>query len=191
MGRIPKRAHRDTDSLKRLATELHKGGHSISGILEHLNELDLVGESPVSERSLRGWLNAVPPAEKTELIAMTYSDVMSIRQRAFHAVAMCEISRYEYITERAYWMGLYISALHILLRQALAIEAAAELPPQFIMDDLEKWYSDIRAIQQMTPPLDLGGGKDATEETVEELNARLKEFENKYAVDLKLPKETL
>ena len=92
-----------------------------------------------------------------------------------------------YITERAYWWGLYISALHIMLRQAMAVDAAAELPPQFIMDNLDKFYADIRAVQQMTPPLAQGKG----EETVEQLNARMRAFEDRYAKDLKLPKETL
>ncbi len=185
MGRIPKRAHRDTDSLKRLATELDKGGQSRRGILEHLNDLDLIGESPVSYRLLGKWLNDVPPVEKAELIAATFSDVMAIRQRAFHATAMCEMNRYAYITERAYWMGLYISALHILLRQALALEAAAELPPQFIMPQLEQFYKDIRTFRQQTPLL------AEEEESVEELRASMRAFEKKFAKNLKLPKETL
>jgi len=67
-------------------------------------------------------------------------------------------------------------------------EASTEIPPQIIIKDLEKFYADIRAIQQKTPPLDSGDGK---EETVEELNARMQAFEDKFGRNIKRPTETL
>lgn len=188
MGKIPGRSHLASAELRRLAIDFHKGGLDNKAILEHLNELDMVGDKPINTRLLKSWLAETVEVQKEELIRATYTDVMYLRRRAYLATSLTEINRYQYIVERAYWWGLYISALHIMLRQALAIDAAAELPPQFIMDNLEKFYADIRAVQQMTPPLDEGEG---TEETAEELKVRMKEFEDRYAKDLKLPKETL
>ena len=157
-------------------------------IIEHLNTLDMVGEKPLTLKGFRRWhITDVEDVDKAQLVRLTYRDVMFLRDRAYEATAKCEINRYMYITERAYWWGLYISALHIMLRQAMAVDAAAELPPQFIMDNLDKFYADIRKVQQMTPRLDTGDG----EETVEQLTARMKAFEDRYAKDLKLPEETL
>jgi len=187
MGRTRGRTHQATGELQRLAQDFHKGGTSERAILEHLNTLDMVGETPVRLKQMRAWLNEMTNVGKDTLIQHTYNDVLYLRERAYKATAMCEINR-AYITERAYWWGLYISALHIMLRQALAIDMAAELPPQFIMDNLEQFYADIRAIQQMTPPLDLG---DEHAETVEEVRAEMKAFEEKYGRNIILPKETL
>lgn len=187
MGKAPGRTHLATEELKRLASELHRGGLTDKAILEQLNELEMVGEKPVTRATLKRWRTLMPDIGKDELIHSTYMDVMYLRQRAFRATALTEVNR-AYITERAYWWGLYISSLHIMLRQALAIDAAAELPPQFIMDNLEQWYADIRAIQQMTPPLDLG---DKGGETAEQVKSRMDEFERKYARNVIKPKETL
>ena len=188
MGKVKGRSHLASAELRRLALDFHNGGLSNNAILEHINTLDMVGEKPVRLKTLKDWLASTVEVQKEQLIQATYHDVLYLRKRAYHATAMTEINRYQYIVERAYWWGLYISALHIMLRQALAIDMAAELPPQFIMDNLEKFYADIRAVQQMTPPLDLGGEEG---ETVEELNQRMKEFGQKYGKNLKLPKETL
>lgn len=184
MGRTKARSNVATDDLKRLAQIFNRSSMSVPAIREILNSLSLVGARGVSEDSIRRWTNAKPHVEKAELITATYDDVMFLREKAYWATGMCEVNRM-YITERAYWWGLYISSLHILLRQALAIEAAAELPPQFIMPQLEQFYEDIRTFRQQTPLL------DEEEESVEELKARMKEFERKFAKDLKLPKETL
>jgi len=72
-------------------------------------------------------------------------------------------------------------------------EAGTEIPPQFIMDNLDKFYADIRAIQQKMPRLASGedGEETVGEETVEELNARMKRFEDRYAKNLKEPTEFL
>ena len=188
MGKVKGRSEIATEELKNLAILFAESHMPERVILEHLNTLDMVGEKPLTLKGLRRWgITIFKEVDKAELVRLTYRDVLFLRDRAYEATAMCEINRYMYITERAYWWGLYISALHIMLRQAMAVDAAAELPPQFIMDNLDKFYADIRAVQQMTPPLDTGKG----EETVEQLNARMKAFEDRYAKDLKLPKETL
>lgn len=184
MGRVRGRSKRDSDDLKKLAVMFNRSHTSVGAIREILNGLHLVGEKGVSEDTVSRWANSREHTEKDTLITATFDDVMFLREKAYWATAMCEINRM-YITERAYWWGLYISALHILLRQALAIELAAELPPQFIMPQLEQFYEDIRTFRQQTPLL------ADEEESVEELRARMKEFERKFAKDLKLPKETL
>lgn len=66
-------------------------------------------------------------------------------------------------------------------------EASTEIPPQFIMNNLEKFYADIRAIQQGMPR----GSGEGGEETVEELKARMKAFGDKFARDIIEPTESL
>lgn len=187
MGKSKGRSHRNTDDLKLLAFEMAQAQFSNQGILERLNELDLIGEKPVTLDTLERWQRQRFTGGREEVLQITFEDVMYLRTRAYRATALCEVNR-AYITERAYWWGLYISALHIMLKQALAAEEGVTLPVQLIVKDLPKFYADIRAIRQMTPPLDLGEGG---EETVEQIKARMKAFEDKFGKDIKLPTETL
>jgi len=87
--------------------------------------------------------------------------------------------------ERAYWWGLYISALHVVLRSALAVDTSTALPPQFIVENLHQWYADLRALRQLKPKLQMD------EEEVQQIEDELDAFEKHYGRDIKLPKETL
>ncbi len=185
MGRVKGRSKLASDDLKKLAVIFNRSHASTGAIREILNGLHLVGEKGVSEDTVSRWMNSREHTEKATLITATFDDVMFLRERAYWATGMCEINRFMYITERAYWWGLYISALHILLRQALAIEAAAELPPQFVMPQLEQFYEDLRTFRQQTPLM------EGDLESVEELDEEMKAFEKKWAKNLKLPRETL
>ncbi len=64
-------------------------------------------------------------------------------------------------------------------------EASTELPPQFIVNNLNQWYADLRALRQMKPKLQMD------EEEVQKLEDELDAFEKHYGRDIKLPKETL
>lgn len=64
-------------------------------------------------------------------------------------------------------------------------EASTELAPQFIIDNLDEWYADLRALRQLTPRLEV------PPEEVDRVEAELAAFEQHYGVHLKLPKEVL
>ena len=62
-------------------------------------------------------------------------------------------------------------------------EASTDLPPQFFVKDLGKWYEDIRAIRQMKPPM-------SYEEEYEK-DPRMAEYIREYGRDIKYPTEIL
>ncbi len=64
-------------------------------------------------------------------------------------------------------------------------EARTDLPPQFIVENLDEWYANLRSIRQLKPKLQMD--EDEIKETLNELNA----FEAHYGRDVKLPKEVL
>jgi len=64
-------------------------------------------------------------------------------------------------------------------------EASTDLPPQFIVDNLNEWYADLRKLRQLTPRLEV------PPEEVDRVEAELDEFERHYGRDIKLPKEVL
>ncbi len=64
-------------------------------------------------------------------------------------------------------------------------EASTDLPPQFIVDNLNQWYANLRSIRQMTPKLEMD--EDEAQEIVDKLDA----YEKHYGKDIKLPKEVL
>ena len=186
MGRIKNRSHADTDWLKSRSREYALGGLSNAAIKETLNETPAVGDTPVTPRAIRDWLlEAMNAGETIEAMhSISFSDVLYLRGRAFKATADTEINR-AFIMERAYWWGLYISALHVVLRSALAVEANAGIAPQFIVSNLKQWYADLRALRQLKPKLDM------EPEEVDKLEADLDAFEKHYGRNIKLPKETL
>lgn len=187
MGRAKNRSHADTDWLKARAREYAQDkGMSDASIRDILSKTDAAGDKPVTQKVLHGWLlDSLTEGETREAMhKVSFSDVLYLRGRAFRATADTEINR-AYIMERAYWWGLYVSALHIVLRSALAADALTTLPPQFIVENLNQWYADIRSIRQMKPVLQMD------EAEVKMLEDDLDAFERHYGRDIRLPKETL
>ena len=167
--------------LKQIAWDFGKGGLSNEAILERLSSLDM---GPVSPRSLRRWLAEKFGGLREEVMQAASEDVLYLRARAFRATADTEINR-AFIMERAYWWGLYISVLHIVLREALKQGAADPMPPQFIVNNIDEWYADLRKLRQLKPKLQMDV------EEVDKMEAELDAFEKHYGRDIKLPKETL
>lgn len=187
MGRTKGRSHADTDWLKARAREYTQNkGMSNASIREILSDTDAAAGQPITQKTLRVWLlEALTEGETRESMhQVSFSDVTYLRGRAFKATADTELNR-SFIMERAYWWGLYISALHIVLRSALAMDAGLALPPQFMVDNLDQWYADLRSLRQLTPRLDV------PPDEVDRVEAELAEFERHYGRDIKLPKETL
>ncbi len=186
MGKIKNRSHSDTDWLQARSREYALGGLSNASIRETLNETPAVGDTIISPRTMREWLLEKLNAGETvaAMHNVSFSDVLYLRGRAFKATADTEINR-SFIMERAYWWGLYISALHIVLRSALGADTGSAMAPQFIVTNLKQWYADLRAIRQMKPKLEM----DAEE--VDKMQEDLDAFEKRYGRDIKLPKETL
>ena len=64
-------------------------------------------------------------------------------------------------------------------------EASTVLAPQFIIDNLDEWYADLRSLRQLTPRLEV------PPDEVDRVEAELAAFEKHYGRDIKLPKEVL
>lgn len=187
MSRVKNRSDADTDWLRARAREYAVNeGMSNASIREILSATDAAGDSPVTQKVLRAWLleELIEGITREDMHNISFNDVKYLRGRAFKATADTEINR-AFVVERAYWWGLYISALHIVLRSALAMDAATTLPPQFIVDNLKTWYADLRKLRQLTPRLEV------PPEEVDRVEEELAEFERHYGRDIKLPKETL
>ena len=187
MGRVNNRSEADTDWLKARAREYHEvKGMSNAHIRSILSETDAAGDGDISQRNMRDWLaESMTEGQTREFMHnLSFTDVIYLRGRAYKATADCEINR-SFIMERAYWWGLYISSMHLVLRSALGDVGTNKLPPQFIVENLNQWYADLRSIRQLKPKLQMDA--DEIEETLSDLDA----FEKHYGRDLKLPKETL
>ena len=64
-------------------------------------------------------------------------------------------------------------------------EASTELAPQFIVNNLEEWYADLRKLRHLKPKLQMDV------EEVDKMEAELDAYEKHYGKDIKLPKEVL
>ncbi len=64
-------------------------------------------------------------------------------------------------------------------------EASTDLAPQFIVDNLNEWYADLRKPRQLTPKLEVDP------EEVDKVEEELAAYEKHYGRDIKLPKEVL
>jgi hypothetical protein len=64
-------------------------------------------------------------------------------------------------------------------------EASTELAPQFIIDNIDEWYANLRKLRNLTPRLQV------PPEEVDAIEKELSEFEKRYGRDIKLPKEVL
>lgn len=187
MGRTKNRSHTDTDWLRARAREYAQDkGMSDAAIRDILSATEAAGDMPVTQKVLHSWhLENLTEGDNREAMhTISFSDVMYLRGRAYRATADCEINR-AFIMERAYWWGLYVSTLHIVLRSALSADASSVLPPQFIVENIHQWYADLRSLRQMTPKLQMD------EDEVVKLEGDLAAFEKRFGRDIKLPKETL
>ena len=98
-----------------------------------------------------------------------------------------------FLAERNYWWSLYISALHIVLRTALAPVAEPAGRLQFVfpnMKAVEDFYAEIRARRQLVPPLQGAPARESTDEN-EDVLAAIDAFDAEYGRDIKLPSEVL
>ncbi len=64
-------------------------------------------------------------------------------------------------------------------------EASTKLAPQFIVDNLDEWYANLRKLRNLTPRLEV------PPEEVDKMEADLDAFEEHYGRDIKRPKEVL
>ncbi len=64
-------------------------------------------------------------------------------------------------------------------------EASTNLPPQFIVNNIDEWYADLRKLRQLKPKLQMDV------EEVDKMEAELDAYEKHYGKDIKLPKEVL
>ncbi len=64
-------------------------------------------------------------------------------------------------------------------------EASTALAPQFIVNNIDEWYADIRKLRRLTPRLEV------PPEEVDKMEAELEAYEKHYGKDIKLPKEVL
>ncbi len=64
-------------------------------------------------------------------------------------------------------------------------EASTDLAPQFIVNNIDEWYADLRKLRQLKPKLQMDV------EEVDKIEAELDAYEKHYGKDIKLPKEVL
>ena len=98
--------------------------------------------------------------------------------------AMKELSEGRLDTRQASALASLVGAMLKVLK-AGEEEASTDLPPQFIVDNLDEWYADLRKLRQLTPRLQV------PPEEVDKVEAELAAFEKHYGRDIKLPKEVL
>ena len=120
--------------LKDAAYELAQAGKPSAFIAERLTAAYDLGS--VTVRQVNRWLNERFNATRDETIANVFNDVEYLRQRAYDAT---EKSRNDagFLGERNYWWSLYVSALHITLRTALAPVAEPAGRLQFVYPNNE------------------------------------------------------
>ncbi len=64
-------------------------------------------------------------------------------------------------------------------------EASTDLAPQFIVNNIDEWYADLRKLRHLKPKLEMDV------EEVDKMEAELDAYEKHYGRDIKLPKEVL
>ena len=137
------RSQRDRHRLKERAWELANGGMSNAAIAETLD---------VSIRTAQRWQRQIVPTGKEEVMDAALFDIRDIRGRAYQATADAEIDPTKR-SERNRWWNLYQPLLLIVLRSALEEASGPSVAPQFIVDNLDEWYADLRKLRQLTPKL--------------------------------------
>ncbi len=152
MPRVAGRTNEHTQMLKDAAYELAQAGKPSAFIAERLTAAYDLGS--VTVRQVNRWLNERFNATRDETIANVFNDVEYLRQRAYDATEKSR-TNLAFLAERNYWWSLYISALHIVLRTALAPVAEPASRLQFVFPNMaavESWYAEIRGRRQLRAP---------------------------------------
>ncbi len=98
--------------------------------------------------------------------------------------AMNEVHEGRLDPRRATAMALVAGAM-VKIVKAGEEEASTDLPPQFIVNNIDEWYADLRAIRHLKPKLQMDV------EEVDKMEAELDAYEKHYGKDIKLPREVL
>ena len=137
------RSQRDRHGLKERVWELANGGMSNAAIAERLD---------VSVRTAQRWQRDIVPTGKEKVMDAVLLDIRDIRAKAYVATAEAEIDPTKR-SERNLWWSLYLPLMLVVLRSALEEASGPSLPPQFIVNNLDQWYADLRALRQLKPKL--------------------------------------
>ena len=137
------RSQRDRHGLKERAWELANGGMSNAAIAETLD---------VSIRTAQRWQRDIVPTGKEKILNACLLDIGDIRAKAYRATAEAEIDPTKR-SERNHWWNLYQPLMLVVLRSALEEASGSSVAPQFIVNNLDQWYADLRSLRQLTPKL--------------------------------------
>ncbi len=137
------RSQRDRHGLKERAWELANGGMSTAAIAERLD---------VSVRTAQRWQRQIVPTGKEKVMDAVLLDIGDIRAKAYLATAEAEIDPTKR-SERNHWWNLYLPLMLVVLRSALEDASGPSVAPQFIVNNLDQWYADLRSLRQLKPKL--------------------------------------
>ncbi len=137
------RSQRDRHGLKERAWELANGGMSNAAISETLD---------ISIRTAQRWQRDIVPTGKEKVMDSALLDISYIRAKAYRATADAEVDPTKR-SERNHWWRLYLPLMLVVLRSALEEASGPSVAPQFIVNNLDQWYADLRSLRQLTPKL--------------------------------------
>lgn len=106
----------------------------------------------VSIRTAQRWQRQIVPSGKEEVMDAALFDIRDIRAKAYLATAEAELDPTKR-SERNHWWSLYLPLMLVVLRSALEEASGPSVAPQFIVDNLDEWYADLRKLRQLTPNL--------------------------------------
>ncbi len=135
------RSQRDRHGLKERVWELANADMSTAAIAETLD---------VSVRTAQRWQRQIVPTGKEKVMDAALLDIGDIRARAFRATADAELDPAKR-SERNQWWRLYLPLLLVVLRTTLEEDSGPSVAPQFIVNNLDQWYADLRALRQLKP----------------------------------------
>ncbi len=128
------RSQRERHRLKERVWEFANGGMSTAAIAETLD---------VSVRTAQRWQRQIVPTGKDKVMDAALLDIEDIRGRAFRATADAELDPAKR-SERNQWWRLYLPLLCVVVRTALEEDSGPSVAPQFIVDNLDQLYADLR-----------------------------------------------
>ena len=137
------RSQRDRHELKERVWELANADMSTAAIAETLD---------VSVRTAQRWQRDIVPTGKEKVMDSALLDIGDIRAKAYVATAEAEIDPTKR-SERNHWWSLYLPLMLVVLRSALEEASGPSVAPQFIVNNLDEWYADLRSLRQLTPKL--------------------------------------
>ena len=137
------RSQRDRPRPKERVWELANAGMSNAAISETLD---------ISVRTAQRWQRDIVPTGKEKVMDSALLDIGDIRAKAYRATAEAEIDPTKR-RERNHWWSLYLPLMLVVLRSALEEASGPSVAPQFIVNNLDEWYADLRSLRQLTPKL--------------------------------------